>query len=478
MVNLYSAAYIVGDKRDRDAGGCDDAHTLSRARKGKKGQRRHWCVKDTSDNLKYREDGGGHNPCRGVGNARFVGGGMDGNGNWRNYSGKPSNYKNAPFGLRCEGVNVSDGALRSWSGNDQTLTAGVNDNRGGFKSLYQQAVFGVETASGRTDGYCANINNLNKVIHKNGKTCYDMISSAVQQKAQGIQYCKQNPRDPKCKCINVAGSGFIDYCKRNPTLPGCNEVVKGIADFEKAGLKSATGLFGNADCIVPNVCSGDVFQPLSPVPACANKTAICNQVMQMDNITAYAGVKAVQGCNINFEAEQKKKDDAKKAAADKAAADRAAADRAAADRAAADRAAADRAAADRAAADRAAADRAAAGKAAADKAAADKAAADKAAADKAVADKAAAAKAAADTAAAKAKAAGASPAEVQAAADKAAADVESKPIEDFVKPTGFGGFSTTQLGIGAGGAILLCCCVIILVLAMSGGGGESSRFRR
>jgi hypothetical protein len=435
MVNLYSAAYIKGEDRDRDAGGCDDAHTLSRARKGKSGQRRHWCVKDTSDNLKYREDGGGHNPCRGVGNARFVGGGVDGNGNWRNYSGKPNNYKNAPFGLRCEGVNVSDGALRSWSGNDQMLTAGVNDNRGGFKSLYQQTVFGVETASGRTDGYCANINNLNKVIHNNGNTCFDTIRDEATRKTKGILYCKQNPSDPKCKCINVSGSGFVEYCKKNPTLPGCKEIVKGIADFDRLGLQSATGLFGNADCIVPDICGGNVYLPLAGKSTCANKLAICNQVLQMDNIKSAAGVTAVQGCNINFEAEQKKKDDAKKAT--EAAADKAAADKVAADRAASTPTPSP-------------------------------------AASTPTPSPVAAAKAAADTAAAKAKAAGASPAEVQAAADKAAADVESKL-------TGFGGFSTTQLGIGAGGAILLCCCcVIILILATSGGGngGGSGRFRR
>ena len=312
MVDLYSVAYIKGEDRDRDAGGCDDAHTLSRARKGGKGSRRHWCIRDTSDNLKYRPDGGGHNPCKGFG-ARYVGGGMDGNGNWRDYTGKSTNYKNAPFALRCEGVNVTDGALRSWSGNDQMLTAGVNDNRGGFKSLYQQAVFGVEVPSGRTDGYCANVNNLNKVIHNNGQTCFDTIQSEAQRKTQGILFCKQNPTDPKCKCINVSGAGFVDHCRKNPTLPGCVEVLKGITEFEKAGLKSATGLFGNADCIVPDICGG-VYQPLGGMPPCANKTAICNQVLQMDNITAAAGVTALQGCNINFEAEQKKKEEAAKAA--------------------------------------------------------------------------------------------------------------------------------------------------------------------
>ena len=57
-----------------------------------------------------------------------------------------------------------------------------------------------------------------------------------------------------------------------------------------------------------------------PDAACANKPLICNQILELDNIKAAAGVKAAQACNINFEAEQKKKDDAKQAAKDKAAA--------------------------------------------------------------------------------------------------------------------------------------------------------------
>jgi hypothetical protein len=76
-------------------------------------------------------------------------------------------------------------------------------------------------------------------------------------KTKGIQFCRKNPsRSRRCKCINVSGSGFVNHCKKNPTLPGCKEVVKGIAEFERAGLRSATGLFGNADCIVPGICSG------------------------------------------------------------------------------------------------------------------------------------------------------------------------------------------------------------------------------
>ena len=183
--------------------------------------------------------------------------------------------------------------------------------------MWEQATFGIRTDVGSTGGYCSNIAHLNRVVHRNGSTCFDTIKNAAQRKTKGIQFCRRYPNDRKCKCINVSGSGFVNKCRKNPKLPGCNEVIKGIKEFEKAGLKSATGLFGNADCIVPGICSGDVFQPLSGVPACANKTAICNQVMNLDNIKAAAGVKALQGCNINFEAEQKKKDAAKaKEAAD------------------------------------------------------------------------------------------------------------------------------------------------------------------
>ena len=62
-----------------------------------------------------------------------------------------------------------------------------------------------------------------------------------------------------------------------------------------------------------------MFEPNTRITSCANKNAICTQVMKLDNIKAAAGVKAAQACNINFEAEQRKKDNAKAAARKKAA---------------------------------------------------------------------------------------------------------------------------------------------------------------
>ena len=397
----------------------------------------HRCAKACGSKIGYQPDRSGH-PCDG---ANYVKGIPIKISMSTDHSGVRSSFKSDAEGAFFCRYPDTPQAMQAASGRLQNNVA-TADN----KTMYNQLIYGTNIGNKYTSsGYCENVNNLPHVVHKDGRTCFDMIKDGVSASAaeiKGRKFCESNRTDPKCRCINVADPGFLDRCRQNPTWAGCKEINAAFEEFKKAGIKTDSGLFGNADCLVPQICSGsNLYQPESRMQACATKMAICNQVMALDNIQAAAGVKAVQGCNINFEAEQKKKDDAKAAAA-------------------------------------------AADKAAADKAAADKAAADKAATDKAAADKAAAAKLAADTAAAKARAAGASPAQVQAAADKAAADVESKPIEDFLKPTGFGvlsGFSTTQLGIGAGGAILLCCCcIILLILAMSGGsnGGGSGRFRR
>ena len=261
------------------------------------------CVKACGDKIQYSPGKGGH-PCGGAAEIKGVPVSISMN----DKSGIKGALGNPQGAFWCR-FNTSGEILKSYSGDGRLTTAGD-----GSRSIYEQLIFGANKGSYRSDGFCADYNNLNTVVHRDGRKCYDMISSEAEKKTKGLLYCKKNPRDAKCKCINVAGSGFIERCKRNTSLPGCSEVIRGIKDFERAGLKTATGLFGNADCIVPNICSGDVFQPLSGIPACNNKTAICNQVLKQDNIKAYAGIKSVQACNINFDVEQKKKDDAAKAA--------------------------------------------------------------------------------------------------------------------------------------------------------------------
>lgn len=180
--------------------------------------------------------------------------------------------------------------------------------------VYEQLLFGKRIGGYNTEGkgYCEDANNLHKEV--GGGTCYDKLAAKVSQatlKQSTVKYCEKNRTDPKCKCINVSGNTFLADCRRNPTWAGCKEILDGEADFKKLGLTSASGLYGNADCLSPGICSGDVYSPLTNVPACSNKNAVCNQILQQDNIKAYAGINSAQHCNIDFEAEQNKKDVAK-----------------------------------------------------------------------------------------------------------------------------------------------------------------------
>ena len=92
------------------------------------------------------------------------------------------------------------------------------------------------------------------------------------------------------------GTNFINHCKKNIKWAGCKEIVDGIKKFEDVGMKSASNMFGNADCLVPGICDGNVVLPSSGRPnACANKLAICNQKLDASNIEAQK-LMIEQGC--------------------------------------------------------------------------------------------------------------------------------------------------------------------------------------
>jgi hypothetical protein len=276
--------------------------------KGKGRKTYYKCVSACGPNVYYQRGAKGH-PCSG---AEFIKGipiNIDG---WKDHSGVAGKFPGAHGAFWCKFPD-SDRAMVDASKRSQNT-----QSKSGSGSIYHQLIYG-STIGGQYNsaGFCENVANLPKVVNKDGRTCFDMIKDGISQSTanlKGIQYCAQNPTDTRCRCINVSGSDFLQKCKQNPSWAGCKEINKAISELEKAGVKSATGLFGNADCIVPQICSGnDLYQPQSRMQACANKMAICNQVMALDNIKAAAGIKAAQACNINFEAEQKKKDDAKAA---------------------------------------------------------------------------------------------------------------------------------------------------------------------
>ena len=279
--------------------------------KGKGRRTWHRCAKACGSKVGYEPGRSGH-PCDG---ASYIKGIPINISMSTDHSGVRSSFKSGANGaFFCQYPDTPQ-AMQAASGRLQNNVA-TADN----KTMYNQLIYGTNIGNKyRSTGYCENVNNLPQVVHKDGRTCFDMIKDGVSASAaeiKGRKFCESNRTDPKCRCINVADPGFLNRCRQNPTWAGCKEINTAFGDFKKAGIKTDSGLFGNADCLVPQICSGsNLYQPESRMQACATKMAICNQVMALDNIQAAAGVKAVQGCNINFEAEQKKKDEAKAAAA-------------------------------------------------------------------------------------------------------------------------------------------------------------------
>lgn len=484
MTDLYAQAWFVGPDnkhggRNRDAGGCaNDDQELSRHKR-----KRHHCVTSTGkayvtpdgrkhgsdgDYIRFDAAGTGHNPCKNLNGAKYIGGGRNGRGQQNDFTGRSNNFGNAHVGLKCKLNSYSDASLRGWYQTnhiDKTGATGTRGDGGGskkFRTFYEQLLFGIKTDAGTQRlGYCSNTANLMKEV--GGGTCYAKIKSAMnasEAENTAREWCKSNRSSPKCKCVNVqdGGTNFINHCKnkfkigsnknvryiwygfdnkteylniaqievysggknivkdiddskvtvrshgykdtyqkeqmfngnydnfyhsaakakdwikidlgkeytidtikifnrkecgangecnarwagsfvkllnssgneisrserivgdhrengdrvktfkafaeRDEGWAGCPEIVSAFKAFEDAGLTSASGLFGNSDCLVPGICDGSgVIMPSSGKPnACSNKLAICDQKVAADNIKAQS-LLIEQGCEINFEAD-------------------------------------------------------------------------------------------------------------------------------------------------------------------------------
>ena len=321
MPDFYASGWFVpGGHRDNDGGGCNGDTQISRHKKGRSGRRRHHCVNINGNNLREDKSGSGLNPCNGFPTIKKLGGAHEGGGD---YTGKSDVFGGADAGLKCSlnDNQITDAAMRTWSNEPRMLRVVATGKRGDGsgqkkdRTLYEQLLFGISSSVGtQRTGYCTNTANLMKVVSHKNETCYDKIKSAMnagEAEREAREWCKTNRGSDKCKCVNVqdGGTNFINHCKTNPTWAGCPEIVSAFKTFEDAGLTSASGLFGNSDCLVPGLCDGSgVIMPSSGKPnACANKLAICDQKVAADNIQAQ-NLLIEQGCEINFEADTKAAD--------------------------------------------------------------------------------------------------------------------------------------------------------------------------
>ena len=310
--------YETNGRFDTNLGHCSNVpDAISRRQGGSSGNRNHDCIYwKTSNNLRYNESGDGGHPCKTFETVELIGGGMDGRGDQISYPGDSPVFENAPVGLKCKfnTGRVTDAALRQMYTMDQYIKSGAVGKRGDgqgneeFRNLHRQLLFGIyaDGLENKTDdiksGFCDKPENLYKEV--GGGTCYAKksaeLGNSISADEESRTWCLTNRTDPKCACFNVTGSDFIKKCNENPTWAGCKDVIAKLSEFSNVGITSQSGLFGNAECLVPNICTGEIVKPTTTIPTCQNKLAICNQILDLTSVEARA-LYAEQKCDINFQ---------------------------------------------------------------------------------------------------------------------------------------------------------------------------------
>jgi len=302
MPQAYAKAWIGGsdgeinercptDYNNHCGGWIHHSNRVARTSRGR--QTRARCTGICSSHVQYAPGQTG-NPCDGADKIRHI---------------NPSEGLNggAKGALECTFNSIDANKLKRMSGNVKNTNSSIN----GGGSVYEQLLFGVKVGGYNTQnkGFCENANNLEKVVDQNGDTCYKKIVAKLGgavAKQEAIEYCNidANKTDPKCKCINVSGGNFVEECRNNPSWAGCSEIIAAADSYASVGvLQSITGLSGGADCLVPGICSGDVYEPQTVPQSCANQIGICDQVLNIDvgKIDEAAELSAFQGCDIQFE---------------------------------------------------------------------------------------------------------------------------------------------------------------------------------
>ncbi len=342
-VNLYSQAYVNkgwgnpdGDStcRNWDDGGNHDNYDgkyVWRHKKGRAGARRHWMVntkvnaggtmtrsdRDThsgEDCVRPTETSNeGHNPCKNLGESTLI-------------RDTPQDFDDgAHFGLKCEVNKSSLEQIITDQRESQTLLApAVINTTGGRVNFLDQILYGTVTKSGKKaggDGFCFDSANLDKVVGAGGQTCYELIQALVNKETVddlGYEYCTNNREDIRCACINVTGLDFMERCKQNPTWAGCAQILQKAADVEtllcpfgsEEPCPTSDAYGGNPDCLAPGICTGTqvglddadkMFRPREGLPSCNVDMNVCNQLMQIDDISVIGDLEINQSCNIDVD---------------------------------------------------------------------------------------------------------------------------------------------------------------------------------
>jgi hypothetical protein len=185
--------------------------------------------------------------------------------------------------IKCTFNSVNSSKLKEMSRTPSVYDSsgsGAVETNGGFKSQWEQLVYGITTEAGNNTGFCEHVNNINKQVHNDGRTCYDVLTDAVTKKARGIQWCDSNPTDSVCACINI--SKGVRHCINNPTHPGCDTLVAEYNKFPgNAQTEFDTRNF-SPKCFAPDVCTqSGQYQPMQGADVCSQTIAVCQQDLNL-----------------------------------------------------------------------------------------------------------------------------------------------------------------------------------------------------
>lgn len=222
--------------------------------------------------------GSGKNPCKG--------GPVDAYN--RKFQSRSDNSKFEDVGMECTWY-VGSEDLRNMSDDTRYTSSSMLDNNNRRVSLFEQLLFGIRSGNYNTtaDGYCNKLQNLRKVIDKQGRTCFDKIESDIssaEANRMAREMCSMNAFLPECACINI--SKGTEYCLANPALPGCDKVVNAYNKYPENAktqfnLKSFTPM-----CFAPEVCAGnDIVEPRTLPSPCNQTITVCDQTINFGDVS-------------------------------------------------------------------------------------------------------------------------------------------------------------------------------------------------
>lgn len=256
------------------------------------------CSQNTSTHCGYDIETGRNKPCRGCRTRIYCAAAC---GDTLHYaSGKKGNPcpsaktmihardTGATTGFACKYTGVNAEFLQSLSENQVATMAGIPNG----PTVYEQLLVGAQKPNdsnwtGVGKGFCEEVENLDKVIHKNGETCYRYLARKVNEataKQKSTDFCKSKLSAIKselCTRENIGKSEYDriagEYCEKEGQKDewcSCYNAFKGKCKTNPADFAGCEGVKAEHDRLLKDIpqdqLSGSVVQQFEERMYCRN----------------------------------------------------------------------------------------------------------------------------------------------------------------------------------------------------------------